>query len=451
MAVSISARGPKLLVVVVGGAALVIAVAMPGSAQEAAGLAATGGAEASGMTVRYGFPAFLVVENFIDGGGPVAQSVADTSAGAGSFASLPYPGETAVAAPGTAAGLGAPRLPDWPFYVSASHPTRPEQNLSDPGGGYQLIATAAEGKARSSAAAGSPPSFEQAKGRSTAHTEVTTNADGVVSLAESTVDGFTMGALSVASVVSKSVTTYRANDPEPATATDLRVEGGRVDQLGFHYGPDGLKVNNQAVALPAAEGLKALNQALAPSGLSLRISEPQPLKGGGRSAALEVVSLADVPGAGKGTLHLALGGSTSYISVGDALGLPAETPVDVPAGVDPNPPADAGGTSPAGLSPVPASPLPELSSGAVSSPAGPFSAPVGTAGSDLPAGEAVAAAVASPSASSQPLAFTPELLVSPKDFDSTSLLALGAAAAGLLMGGMLVVGRRIRKVTSWIG
>ena len=112
MVVPIRARTAKgVVALALGGLAAVGTGVLPGLAQTAATgtSAATGGAQASGMYIRYGIPGFLVVENFIDGGGPVAQSLADTSAGAGSFASLPYPGETAIAGPGTLSGHGCRR------------------------------------------------------------------------------------------------------------------------------------------------------------------------------------------------------------------------------------------------------------------------------------------------------------------------------------------------------
>jgi len=443
-----------------GGIAVVGAGVRPGGAQPAGTQAATGGAQASGMYVRYGIPGFLVVENFLDGGGPVAQSLADTSSGAGSFASLPYPGETAIAGPGTLSGLGAPRLPDWPFYVSASHPTRPAQNLSDPSGAYLLDAAAQDGQAKASARGGEPAQFSsQAKSRSDAHTEVVTTAEGVTSTATSTVDGFTTGPLSITSVASKSVTTYHRGEAKPTTATELRVDGGRVGNLGFHYGSDGLTVNNAAVAVPAADGLKALNQALAPAGLSLRIEETVPLPGGATAAALEVVSAAAIPGAGTGTLHLAMGGATSYVSVGDAVGLPPEVPEAPPVGgVEPAPsPAGAGSSLAApvvdnGLSAAPLPGLGARSSAGVADSASVSAPSYGAAGSAEAAGSAPAAAIpeAAPVPAQQQLAVAPsQFLVSPKAFDGTSLVALAAAAGGLVAVGMVVLTRRMRKVAKW--
>jgi hypothetical protein len=463
MVVPIRARTTKAVVALaLGGIAAVGTGGLSGAAQTAGTAAATGGAQASGLYIRYGIPGFLVVENFLDGGGPVAQSLADTSSGAGSFASLPYPGETAIAGPGTLSGLGAPRLPDWPFYVSASHPTHPTQGLSDPSGAYRLDAAAADGRATATARGGEPAQFAaQAKSHSDAATEVVTATDGVTATATSTVEGFTMGPLSILSVASKSVTTYHAGDAKPSTVTELRVDGGRVGNLGFHYGRDGLTVNNQAVAVPAADGLKALNQALAPAGLSLQVEAATALEGGARAAALEVVSVAPIPGAGTGTLRIALGGASSYVSVGQDAGL-------TPALPDVTPPAPAGETPGPVTAPSAAAavtPLPDNGFGTASPSATPLRTSAGSPSAEpysggaagsaasgaTPAEPAAVPEAAMPSPPSSPqLAVAPtQFLVAPKDFDGTTLLAALAAAGGLAAVGMVVLTRRMRKVTQW--
>ncbi|MDQ1489696.1 MAG: hypothetical protein QOJ23_2210 [Actinomycetota bacterium] len=472
MVVPIRTRTAKgVVALALGGIALVGIGVLPGSAQTAGAQAATGGAQASGMYIRYGIPGFLVVEDFLDGGGPVAQSLADTSAGAGSFASLPYPGETAIAGPGTLSGLGAPRLPDWPFYVSASHPTRPAQKLSDPVGSYVLDAAAGDGKAQASArggepalplaahaasVGGTPPNprvTNQAKSQSDARTEVVTTVEGVTATATSTVEGFTMGPLSILSVVSRSVTTYHPGDAKPSTVTELRVDGGRVGAMGFHYGPDGLAVNNQAVPVPAAEGLKALNQALAPAGLSLKVETPTPLEGGASAAALEVASVAPIPGAGTGTMRIAMGGASSYVSVGEGAGLPPLPDVTPPAGFDPAPPMAEAGSAPVTTPAVDngfGSALPAFKPSPVRASAGPTSGqPYGASVPTPSAGPAAPEGAPEP-ARPQQLAVSPtQFLVSPKDFDGPSLLAALAAAGGLAAVGMVVLTRRMRKVTQW--
>src|SRR5882762_677870 len=103
-----------------------------------------GTAAASGGRVSFVVPGQFAVEEIVDGGGPVAQSRLD-ALGGDSFASLPYPGGSAVAYQGlfaVATGVSSPFA--YPAYVSASNPGSPSQEVTDPSGSgaYHLLATA---------------------------------------------------------------------------------------------------------------------------------------------------------------------------------------------------------------------------------------------------------------------------------------------------------------------
>src|SRR6266540_7172099 len=139
---------PSLLAGVV--ALVVVGLATPAhGATGPAGFVAV--ASASGGRMTFTVPDFAVVEDVIDGGGPVAQAVLDAGT-AVSFASLPYPGDNAIAFPGLFNAATGQDLPaGYPFYVRASHPTVPEQQLADPSGSYALDARAGAGQARGAA------------------------------------------------------------------------------------------------------------------------------------------------------------------------------------------------------------------------------------------------------------------------------------------------------------
>src|SRR5581483_11503189 len=152
-------------------------------------------AEASGMYVRYGIPGFLLVDNYIDGGGPVAQAQLGSDENSKAFASLPYPGSTALAYPAVAALVLGLVPPGYPLYVAASHPTQPAASERDPSGTYSLTAEAegakSAGDARVLGPAEKPASGSQATSRVEAH-------DGrVAANAFSTVKGLSIGPLSV--------------------------------------------------------------------------------------------------------------------------------------------------------------------------------------------------------------------------------------------------------------
>ena len=110
-------------------------------------------ASAEGVRFTFGAPGFVAVDTFIDGGGPVSQSVIDGLGNSRAFASLPYPGDLAISGPGLLAGLtGLPSPPPYPFYVSSSHPTTPEAKLAQPG--YSLLAKSTEASSEGSTMTG---------------------------------------------------------------------------------------------------------------------------------------------------------------------------------------------------------------------------------------------------------------------------------------------------------
>ena len=199
-------------------------------------------------------PGFAVVEEMADSGGPISQSAVDPSS-AISFAAMPYPGDLVIAGPGLFAGLsGLPSPGNYPFYVSASHPTAPEQSLGDPSG-YHLLAKAAAGST-SGLAKVHGQGGEGASGGSAGARSITSalvQGDTVTVTGETINEGLNLGdgALRIASVRSRSLTTYRAGDAGPVTKTEFVVEGGSAGASSFGYGPDGLVVAGSAVPIPS--------------------------------------------------------------------------------------------------------------------------------------------------------------------------------------------------------
>ncbi|MCA1845633.1 MAG: hypothetical protein LC792_21050 [Actinobacteria bacterium] len=307
-------------------------------------------ASASGGRVTFSVPGFAVVEDVIDGGGPVSQAAVDAGGSTG-FASLPYPGDSAIAFPGLFnAVTGQPFPGAYPLYVAASHPTAPEQELADPSGSYRLRATAAAGEAAGLAqltgAAGSgPPS---GSGGTSALATVGRDGDAITVKAETRNEALQIGggALRIASVRSLSTTTHRPDQPNPASHTELEVVGGSAGAYTFGYGPGGLVVASQGVPIPASQGLAQLNQALAPAGVSLRIVGGQESPAGASADTLEITAAgqAPIPGTPPGVVRLRLGGASSSISLGQSLGLgdPAGAVGDIGA-TPPETPAAAEG------------------------------------------------------------------------------------------------------------
>lgn len=311
----------------------------------------TASAEASGGYIQYGIPGFLVVENFIDGGGPVAGSVLDSVGTVQAFGSLPYPGPNGILAPGLINALTGVPAPPYPFYAGASYPTQSDAKVSDPTGVYSLSGQAREHSSIGEARFGSPRDSAAAGSWVRSETALT---DGTVSASASSLNrAFSVGPLSVASAKSSSVTSYEAGSERAVSKTELSVEGGRVGDTAFRFGPDGLHVAQNGVPLPAGEGLTALNKALQPAGLSVNFVAETAIPGGAVAAVFEIASVADVPTAGRGTLRIRLGGARSAISLADAPGTSEDAGSEAKASAGPS-------ASPTGAPAMPLAPAAKL-------------------------------------------------------------------------------------------
>ncbi|HVW31030.1 MAG TPA: hypothetical protein VHL53_00700 [Acidimicrobiia bacterium] len=432
------------------------------SGADQAGQAFDAIAEASGGYVQYGIANFLAVENYLDGGGPVSQSTFSSAGSSQAFASLPYPGSTAVSGPGLVTGLTGLPVPAYPFYAGASHPTQPQQEVTDPSGGYLLRAKADDRGSRGFALAGSASPARPGP-RAEAGAEVATDGGVVTVTAGSLNQAVQFGPLSITSVRSTSVTKYDPSSADPVTTTAFTVEGGRVGDLAFSFGSDGLRVAQQAIPLPVSAGLDALNQALAPAGMSIRFEAPTPIKGGAMAGVVEMSSDAPVPGAGTGRFRLRLGGAMSAVVLGGAA-LPIDLPATVGSPPEALPPAvpgeaadrpqassaaDSGSSTGAGI--AVASPLSgqDSRSRITAEPfgsGGPVVADTAPALTASPAGDAPAGslrhAVGEPIAAAEPI-------VSPRDFDaSTRLVLLLIAGSGMALA-LLAGWARIRRLQQW--
>src|SRR5207248_4528222 len=307
------------LMVVVGLSAMAIRLPGSGAQEDGAGFVAL--ATASGGRLSFTVPSFAVVENVIDGGGPVAQAVLDTGSGGTSFASLPYPGENGMAFPGLFSAVTGRTLPfGYPFYAGASHPTTPVASVHDPSGSYALEASADGGRAAALAQLKGPTGQGAGSG-SVGRVAVVTEGHRVTASAETLNQAlsFGNGALTLATVRSRSTTVYQPGGT-PTSSTDLVVEGGRFAGYSFSYGTGGFAVAGQGVPLPAGSGLAQLNKALEPSGLQLRLVSPAPVAGGSSAESLEVASTQAPPAAGipGSVVRLRLGGATSAVELGTA-------------------------------------------------------------------------------------------------------------------------------------
>jgi hypothetical protein len=335
--------GAGLLLMTVSGTGFMTGT-RAGAAAETRSL--VGVASASGMRATYTVPDYVVVSEFFDGGGPVAQANVDTTGKATGFGSLPYPGENAVTAPGLLTFATGVPVPGYPFYVRADHPVTPTAEAKDPSGTYALKATADQGKAAGSAQflfGGANPVT-----RSTADSTGVLDDEGRLTMTAVGVSeglSFGDGALKISSVISKSVTTYEPGAAKPTTKTDLQVQGAKVGDQPVTIDRDGVHPSGQTVPVPIGTGSDSVNQALSQAGITVKTIAGRDVEGGQAGDVLEVTWKHTIPVEGnpKGTLIYRIGGASTFVLFGAAVpGLP-----DVPAPVD-NVPADRGAVAPAG-------------------------------------------------------------------------------------------------------
>ncbi|HZQ78498.1 MAG TPA: hypothetical protein VFE55_14275 [Acidimicrobiia bacterium] len=302
-----------------------LASAAPAAAEETTGYIAT--ASAQGFRSTYVVPGQFVVEQIWDYGGPVAQGRVDTSGGS-AYASLPFPGQTAIVAPNFPNIVGLPVLPvSYPFYVSASYPATPSGQMADPSGNYDLAASAGAASSKAEAFARGGPDAGRLF-RTEARTNITQSGDTVVAHAESVMEGLSFGGglLTIGSAVARSTTTMTPGAP-------LQRSG----QLNI----DGVKVARQAVGV-GANGVddKVLNDVLKNAGLSVHIDHQAANPNGASADVLEITVSHPLPeGTSNGVLRYRFGGASTSIVIGapEGSGSSGTSAGDAPTSAQPTP------------------------------------------------------------------------------------------------------------------
>ena len=311
-----------------------------------------GVASAEGVRISFGAPGFVAVETFIDGGGPIAQSVIDGLGNSQAFASFPYPGDLAVSGPGLVAGLtGLPSPPPYPFYVASSHPTVPQSKLTQPG--YELAAKSLESESEASVmTGGAPGGSASASSIGSTVTRAATSRDARTGVVTAEASGMADivnigGVLRIGQVVSLAKVT-RNPGTEPIREASFVINGMTIAGQTVGFSDQGFTFGGATTPIPQDNPLlEALKQAritvryLAradnPDGVvspGLVITQEQATPGGptmvtryvfGQMAASAMVS----------------GGSTS---IGQSLPLVSEASADVQVNTPPVEPTVPSGT-----------------------------------------------------------------------------------------------------------
>lgn len=383
----------------IGVAALLLAT-LPGAggAQEASSLPSSYSGTASAVAARISltFKGFPITDVPVDGGGPTAQAVLDSLGSTNGYAAFPDPGSFLVGLPGLAVGLlntgaaGLPsiRLPSIPAYPLAisTDGTNADQSLGS--GPYELTSSSTPERSEATATAGlATPLGAVALLRS----EASVKPDGstIVAKAATTLEGLTIGPLSVGKIVSTA--TYKLDSSGTATpATDLRVSSIKVGGIAVDLTGDGIVAAGNNVPLSVGGVLSKL---LAGAGITVKLLGAQSFPNKVVAPAVQITipySAGSTPlpllGPVSGNLTLTLGAATAELSgtassadVGGGTG-------DVGTSIDAS---GSGGADLGSVDPGATTDLPPLPAGAAV-----VNTPAGSGGPSQPLGDVVPALAA---------------------------------------------------------
>lgn len=299
----------------VGLAALMVT---PAQADDTSSGAAVGTASASGVRTSYDFPGFLVVDTLYDAGGPIAQSVVNSSGGGSSFASFPYPGDTIVNAPALAnVGTGQAFPFTYPLYVVTDGNLTPKASAKDATGSLVLDAESAARSATSKARLAGPTAGVIATSGSLQETSVLIGEDGVMtSIADSITRGIDVdGVLKIGEVHVRTVSVLKPGDKAPTTTSTTEVTGVSVAGQPVGLTRDGIAAPGGSQGSPYAAVLEALNKSLSDGGISVALVGDREVNGGTSNAGVEILQKGKLPFAGspEGVARTLIGNASSFI------------------------------------------------------------------------------------------------------------------------------------------
>ena len=269
-------------------------------------------AKADGFRYTFGAPGFVAVDTFIDGGGPVAQSVLDGLGNSQSFASLPYPSDNAISGPGLIAGLtGLPSPPAYPFYVTSSYPTQEKASFSQPGLDLQANSSefATDGTAVSGGSSGDSAIF-----MTSAHTASSRDvaAGTVTAEAVTKADMINIGGvLKIASgFVSAKVT--RSAGGDAVRESSLRIDGVSIGGQPVGFNEKGFVLASNGTPIPPENPLM---DALRQAGIDVRYLAGTEDENGVTAPGLVITHKVQFPGSPVMIFTYTLGRASAHATV----------------------------------------------------------------------------------------------------------------------------------------
>lgn len=250
----------------------------------------SGTAAADGVRLNVAIPDYLLIEDFVDGGGPSAQAVLDSLGVSRSYASFPYPGELGVAATGLVSTLTGLSLPSYPLIANADHPTEPERNIDQPG--LHLNASSGPQASSGRAAFGETTAGGVLEGGGFSDASVTVDDDGTVVARAEARYSVVVGPVALHGVRAVAEAS-RTADGRVATHSEMVVAGLSLGGIELALTDRGLVLAGTPVV--PIDALTGLAQALSFEGTSLRFMPETRTEDSVLSAGLEIRTTILVP------------------------------------------------------------------------------------------------------------------------------------------------------------
>jgi hypothetical protein len=250
-----------------------------------------GKATADGVRARVAITDYLIIEDFVDGGGPTTSATLDSLGASTAYSSLPYPGATGVAFPGLVSTLSGKSVPGYPFIVNSQYPSNPTVQVKQPG--YLMAAQSDQSSSAAQAQAGETTTSGDELG--TFSTSSVKAVNGVLSSVGEARTRLTLGALSITGAYSKAEV-IRTRDGKITKSSTFEADSIRIgDQLigvtdnGLVLGPEdapadpakqlGDSFASSGVIIKFLPAVQTADSVLS-SGLEISLSHPVPNTGG---------------------------------------------------------------------------------------------------------------------------------------------------------------------------
>lgn len=295
----------------------------------------SGVASADAYRLRYAITNFLIIEDFVDGGGPSSQAALDSLGDSTGFASFPYPGQTGTTLLGVVSTLTGKPMPSYPFIASSQYPSSPERDIQQPG--YRLHSESNDVASRAFADAGNQDTAGNEIGGFSRASVEALKGGGVASRSAATTH-LRLNALRI-SGVSASSQLVRDATGKVTRSSSLVVSGMEIGGIPIAVTDRGLVVGSQQVPLGV---VGQVAQSVSQQGVTVKYVPAVQTEDSVMSAGLEISVVQPVPNtaAAKQVVTVTLGrafarGASAAFDLGlfpIDLGLPStpELPVATP-------------------------------------------------------------------------------------------------------------------------